>query len=106
MTGPDKLAAIRVKAEALAGQSLEEQGDLLVEMAADRACAYCHRADIPTEMEQAVAALALSMKAGEGDVKSITRGDTAVAYFDSAAQAALRALDPFRRLATVEVGET
>lgn len=106
MVDADKVSAIRAKAEVLAGQSLGEQGDLLAGMAADRACAYCHRPDIPEEMEQAVASLALAMRGGEGDVKSVTRGDTAVAYFDSAAQTALCALNPFRRLATVGEGET
>lgn len=106
MVGADKVSAIRVKAEALAGQSLGEQGILLAEMAAQRACAYCHRPDIPVEMEQAVAALLLAMRGGEGDVKSVTRGDTAVAYSESPAQSALAALAPWRRLGTVEVGET
>lgn len=104
MLDADKVSAIRAKAEVLAGRSLGEQGDLLAEMAAQRACAYCNRPDIPVEMEQAVAALALAMTAGEGDVKSVTRGDTAIAYFDSASQSALTALTPFRRLATVGVG--
>lgn len=103
MVDADKLSAIRVKAEALAGRSLGEQGDLLVEMAAQRACAWCNRPDIPVEMEQAVAALVLSMEAGEGNVKSITRGDTAVAYAESPGQSALDALAPWRRLGTVGV---
>ena len=54
----DKVKAIRNKAEALGGQSLGEHGDLLVEMAAQRACAYCQRPDIPAEMEQAAEDLA------------------------------------------------
>ena len=61
----DKVTAIRAKAEALAGQSLGEHGDALVEMAMQRACAVCQRSDIPEEMEQAVAALVLSMAEGE-----------------------------------------
>ena len=101
MVDADKVSAIRVKAEALAGQSFGANGSLLAEMAAQRACAWCHRPDIPVEMEQAVAALVLAMRPGEGDVKSVTRGDTAVAYFDSGANAALTALAPFRRLGTV-----
>lgn len=105
MVGADKVTAIRMKAEVLAGQSLGDNGDLLVEMAVDRACTYCHRSDVPQEMEQAVAALVLAMRPGEGDVKSVTRGDTAVAYFDSGVNAALTALNPFRRLATVGEGE-
>lgn len=106
MAGADKLTAIRRKAEALAGQSLGENGEALAEMAAQRACAYCCRPDIPEEMEQAVAALLLSMRTGEGSVKSVTRGDAAIAYFDSAEAGALALLAPFRRLGTVGVGET
>ena len=101
MVDADKVAAIRVKAEALAGRSLGEQGDLLAEMAAQRACAYCSRPDIPVEMEQAVAALVLSIT-GEGDVKSVTRGDTEVAYAESPARSVLEALAPWRRLGTVK----
>lgn len=106
MVGADKLSAIRRKAEALAGQSLGDHGEVLTEMAAQRACAYCCRPDIPEEMEQAVAALLLSMRGGEGDVKSVTRGDAAVTYFGSAEAGALALLAPFRRLGTVGVGET
>ena len=57
MIGADKVFAIRAKAEALAGRSLGDQGTALTEMAAQRACAWCCREDIPAEMEQAVAAL-------------------------------------------------
>ena len=102
MIAPETLAAIRCKAEVLAGGELGEQGDLLVEMAAERACAFCNRPDIPTEMEQAVAALVLTMKSGEGDVKSLTRGDVTVAYFDGGTQEARHLLAPFRRLGTVQ----
>lgn len=87
--------AIRKKAEVLAGEDLGENGDALVEMAGQRACAHCRRTDIPHEMEQAVAALALSLRAGDG-VKSITRGDTAVTY--QTRQDTLSLLAPFRRL--------
>ena len=45
MTGADKVAAIRVKAEVLAGRSLGDNGDALTEMAAQRACAWCNRGD-------------------------------------------------------------
>ena len=38
MTGTDKAAAIREKAEHLAGRSLGENGDALTEMAMERAC--------------------------------------------------------------------
>ena len=55
MTGADKAAAIREKAERLAGRSLGENGDALTEMAMERACAWCGREDIPEAMEQAVA---------------------------------------------------
>mgnify|MGYP001428578059 CR=1 FL=1 len=80
MTGTDKAAAIRVKAERLAGRSLGENGDALTEMAMERACAWCGREDIPEAMEQAVAALLLDMEGREAAVKSVTRGDTAVTY--------------------------
>ena len=94
--------AIRRKAEVLAGEDLGEDGDALVEMAAQRACAYCQRTDIPHDMEQAVAALALAMREGDG-VKSVTRGDTAVTYRDRADPMAL--LAPFRRLGKLKEGE-
>ena len=59
MTGTDKAAAIREKAERLAGRSLGENGDALTEMAMERACAWCGREDIPEAMEQAVAEVKL-----------------------------------------------
>ena len=94
--------AIRRKAEVLAGEDLGEDGDALVEMAAQRACAYCQRADIPPAMEQAVAALALAMREGDG-VKSVTRGDTAVTY--EAKKDPMDLLAPFRRLGGLKEGE-
>ena len=59
MSGADKAAAIREKAERLAGRSLGENGDALTEMAMVRACAWCGREDIPEAMEQAVAEVKL-----------------------------------------------
>ena len=89
MTGTDKAAAIRVKAERLAGRSLGETGDALTEMA----------------MEQAVAALLLDMEGREAAVKSVTRGDTAVTYAVSDGQsAALAGLAPWRRLGRLKEG--
>ena len=101
MTGADKVAAIRVKAEVLAGRSLGDNGDALTEMAAQRACAWCCREDIPEEMEQAVAALVLAMEGGEsgGAVKSVTRGDTSITYaVGENGSPALAGLAPWRRL--------
>ena len=101
MVTADKLAAIRTKAEALAGQGLGEDADTLVGLAAHAACAYCQRTDIPEEMEQAVAALVVSgALGGEGNVKSVTRGDTSIAYaVDSGASGGVwDRLAPFRRL--------
>ena len=100
MVGADKVAAIRAKAEVLAGRSLGDNGDALTEMAAQAACAWCNRADIPEDMEQAVAALTLTMEDGEsGAVKSVTRGDTAVTYAVSGGVSpALAGLAPWRRL--------
>ena len=102
MVSSDKVKAIRDKAEALGGQSLGEHGDLLVEMAAQRACAYCQREDIPQEMEQAVAALVLALQEA-GAAKSIQRGDTSITY--DVSKTALKApeslLAPFCRLGRV-----
>lgn len=94
--------AIRKKAAVLTGEDLGEDGDTLVEMAAQRACAYCQRQDIPREMEQAVAALAVSMRDGDG-VKSVTRGDTAITY--EAQKDPMALLAPFRRLGGLKEGE-
>mgnify|MGYP001772480047 CR=1 FL=1 len=100
MIGADKVAAIRAKAEALAGRSLGDHGTALTEMTAGAAMAWCNREDIPEDMEQAVAALALSMEGGEGGaVKSVTRGDTSVTYaVGDSGSPALAGLAPWRRL--------
>ena len=87
--------AIRKKAEVLAGEDLGKDGDMLVDMAVQRACAYCQRRDVPEEMEQAVAVLVLSLQERDG-VKSVTRGDTAVTYQSRGDP--LTFLAPFRRL--------
>lgn len=97
MVSAEVLKAIRAKAEVLAGHDLGEQGDLLVEMAAHRACSICQREDIPEAMEQAVAALVLTLEAGGEPVKSMTRGDTSITY-DSAQNSVVALLAPFRRL--------
>ena len=104
MIGADKVAAIRAKAEALAGRSLGDHGTALTEMAAQRACAWCCREDIPEDMEQAVAALALTMEGGEGGtVKSVTRGDTSISYAVGEGGApALAGLAPWRRLGRIK----
>lgn len=104
MIGADKVAAIRAKAEALAGRSLGDHGTALTEMAAQRACAWCRREDIPEDMEQAVAALALTMEGGEGGtVKSVTRGDTSVTYdVGEGGAPALAGLAPWRRLGRIK----
>lgn len=99
--GRDQIASIRDKAEALYGMSLGENGDLLVSMAAERAMAHCCRADIPEEMEQAVAALVVFLAGGGECVKSLTRGDTSISY-DTAVSAPLALLAPWRRLGTVK----
>ena len=101
MSGADKAAAIREKAERLAGRSLGENGDALTEMAMERACAWCGR----EAMEQAVAALLLNMEGREAAVKSVTRGDTSVTYAVSDGQsAALAGLAPWRRLGRLKEG--
>ena len=78
MSGADKAAAIREKAERLAGRSLGENGDALTEMAMERACAWCGREDIPEAMEQAVAAsLSLSPASPQSAVMSCPRAHIA-----------------------------
>ena len=105
MSGTDKAAAIREKAERQAGRSLGENGDALTEMAMERACAWCGREDIPEAMEQAVAALLLDMEGREAAVKSVTRGDTSVTYAVSDGQsAALAGLAPWRKLGRLKEG--
>ena len=105
MSGADKAAAIREKAERLAGRSLGENGDALTEMAMERACAWCGREDIPEAMEQAVAALILDMEGRGTAVKSVTRGDTAVTYaVADGPSAALAGLAPWRRLGRLKEG--
>ena len=104
MVTADKRAAIRGKAELLAGHELGEHGDALTEMAVQRACAYCNRPDVPEEMEQAVASLVLALSDGGegGAVKSVTRGDTSVTYAaSSGGLLGLEALAPWRRLGTL-----
>lgn len=106
MIGTDKVAAIRAKAEVLAGRSLGAGGDALTEMAAQTAMAWCNREDIPESMEQAVAALVLEMENGEnGVLKSVTRGDTSVTYAVSGGLSpALAGLSPWRRLGQLKEG--
>lgn len=96
-----QLDAILTKAEALSGGGLGDKGAALVEIACARALAHCSRPDIPEEMEQAIAALAVGLASRESGVKSITRGDTSVTYQDGAgAEYAL--LAPWRRLGTLK----
>ena len=104
MMTAEKLAAIRGKAELLAGHELGEHGDALTEMAVQRACAYCNRPDVPEEMEQAVASLVLALSDGGegGSEKSVTLGDTSVTYAaSSGGLLGLEALAPWRRLGTL-----
>ena len=101
MVGADKIAAIRAKAEALAGHSLGDNGDALTEMAAQAAMAWCNREDIPEDMEVVVAALTVSLAGGREAIKAVTRGDTSVSYDTNAGMtglASLAALAPWRRL--------
>ena len=92
--------AIRRKAEALSGRSLGKDGDLLADMSARAAMAWCCRSDIPPEMEGAVAALALQLSRGGEPVKTVKRGDTAITYA-SGTEEVFAALAPWRRLGTL-----
>ena len=107
MVGADKVAAIRAKAEVLAGRSLGDNGDALTEMTAGAAMAGCNREDIPEEMETVVAALTVSLSEGREAVKAVTRGDTSVTYDTNAGMtglASLTALEPWRRLGQLKQG--
>ena len=97
----EQLARILALAEVLAGESFGEQGLTLAEIAAERAMAYCNRDDIPQEMEQAAASLLCGLNGAVGDVKSVTRGDTAVTY-ETSHSASYAPLRPFCRLGTVK----
>ncbi len=90
-----QLQSILDKARLLAGEDLGEDGQALAELAAQRACAWCQREDIPPEMEQAVAALVLRLRE-DGQLKSLTRGDTSFTFDTQDGCAQL--LAPFRRL--------
>lgn len=101
--GSEQLSSIRQKAEVLYGMSLGENGDLLVGMAVDRCLAHCNRRDIPAEMEQAIAVVAVFLAGGGERIKSLTRGDTAITYDTADSDSApLALLAPWRRLATVK----
>ena len=107
MVGADKVAAIRAKAEVLAGRSLGDNGDALTEMTAGAAMAWCNREDIPEEMETVVAALTVSLSEGRVGVRAVTRGDTSVTYDTNAGVtglASLTALAPWRRLGQLKEG--
>ena len=110
----ESVRAVLEMAEALAGVSLGERGELLAGMAVRRALIYCQREDVPEDMEQATAVLLLALagrfpqsggdvsdgeNAGEdaassgavfqgasmeGAVKSIRRGDTTITFDTSA----------------------
>lgn len=97
----EQLAHIAVLAEVLRGEALPaERAMILAQMAAENACAFCNRADIPAEMEQAVARVMLELENPCEDVSRVQRGDTAVTY--RSAQGGVQAvLRPFCRLGTV-----
>lgn len=62
MVPAETVRAVRAKAELLnGGASLGEAGDALTELAVQKALAHCRRRDVPEDMEQAVAALALAL---------------------------------------------
>lgn len=97
----EQLNSIRTKAELLAGQAFGADGDAIVTMACERACAACNRSDIPPDMEQAVAALAAAIVSG-GNVKALKRGDTSLTFTASGAEDVSALLSPWRRLGTVK----
>lgn len=97
-----QLQSILDKARLLAGEDLGEDGQALAELATQRACAWCQREDIPPEMEQAVAALVLRLRE-DGQLKSLTRGDTSFTF--EAQDSWGQLLAPFRRLGRLKEGD-
>ena len=104
MMAPGQAESIRRKAELLSGQSLGERGTALAQLAGERAMSWCQREDIPEAMEQAVAALLLSLEDGGEAVKSLQRGDTSITYAVGVGDqpSALAALAPWRKLGTLK----
>lgn len=97
----EQRARILALAEALAGESFGERGATLCDIACERAMRFCNRDDIPQEMEQAVASLLCGLECAQSDVKSVTRGDTAVTY-ETSHSASYAPLRPFCALGTVK----
>lgn len=106
MIAPEQVESIRQKAELLAGHPLGDRGTQLAALAAQRAMAYCQREDIPADMEQAVAALLLSLEDGGECVKSLQRGDTSITYAVGGPTSGMNALAPWRRLGTVKTDKS
>lgn len=97
----EQLSRILALAEALAGETFGERGEALAQIACERAMTFCNRTDIPQEMEQAVASLLCALEGAQSDVKSVTRGDTAVTY-ETSHSASYAPLRPFCKLGTVK----
>ena len=97
----EQLERILTLAETLAGESFGERGLTLAQIACERAMTFCNRTDIPQEMEQAVASLLCAVEGRQSDVKSVTRGDTAVTY-ETSHSASYAPLRPFCKLGTVK----
>jgi Flp pilus assembly protein CpaB len=93
---------ILTKAETLAGGSLGDNGLDIAAMAARLSLALCGRTDIPQGMEDAVAAIAVTMAQDDSSVQSIQRGDTSITYdTETKGQTLERLLGPWMRLRTV-----
>lgn len=84
---------------AIYGGALPEGSDALCEPVTAFALADCNRSDVPEEMEFTLAYLLV--RALDGGVSSVSRGDTTLAYRDEAA----RLLSPFRRLGSLKRGD-
>jgi hypothetical protein len=94
--------AILAKAETLAGGSLGDNGLDIAAMAARLSMVLCGRTDIPEAMEDAVAALAVTMAQDDSSVQSVQRGDTSITYdTETKGQTLERLLSPWVRLRTV-----
>lgn len=62
----------------------DDRVQTLFEVALLNSLAYCNREDVPYKMEGAVALVLADMleRGGENKVRSLTRGDVSVSYFE------------------------
>lgn len=92
--------AVRDKAELLnGGASLGEIGDAVTALALERALAWCQREDVPRDMEQAAARVALALFRSLPEAEETEEGE-------DAAQDPLEGLVPAGAVKTIQRGDT